>query len=420
MGHLAGKDLYRRLGKKIDGTTARAPWNETLYQILKELYTPEEAELVVKMPYGVSTVDQMEKSTGIDRSDIERNLESLCEKGLVIDIWTGMQYLYTVSPLIIGIFEFTMMRTRGQLNMKQWARLFHDYLQDGSTYFRANWGKGQKVSPLRVLAYEDAIEDSAYVEILDYEKAAALVENARKMAIGICSCRHEKFHVDEKKCQVPLETCSSFDAAADTLLKHGMAREVSRQEMLDNLARSKDLRLVLCADNVRKDASFICHCCSCCCNVMLGVSRFGYPGVVVTSNYIARVNENECIECGRCEDSCPVGAITSGGDNHLPAVDESLCLGCGVCALDCESESLKLYPREKRVFCPEDTFERVILQSLEQGTLQNLLFADPRKLSHGFLRGFVGGFLKLPPVKRSLLSDRLRSRFLGALRKSPG
>jgi hypothetical protein len=31
------------------------------------------------------------------------------------------------------------------------------------------------------------------------------------------------------------------------------------------------------------------------------------------------------------------------------------------------------------------------------------------------LRGFVGGFLKLPPVKKALLSDQLRSRFLNSL-----
>ena len=50
MGHLVGKDLYRKLGKKIDGLSMRAPWNEAFYNILKALYTPEEAEVVIKMP----------------------------------------------------------------------------------------------------------------------------------------------------------------------------------------------------------------------------------------------------------------------------------------------------------------------------------------------------------------------------------
>ncbi len=36
------------------------------------------------------------------------------------------------------------------------------------------------------------------------------------------------------------------------------------------------------------------------------------------------------------------------------------------------------------------------------------------------MRALVGGFLKLPPVKRALLSDQLRSRFLLALRQVAG
>ncbi len=97
-------------------------------------------------------------------------------------------------------------------------------------------------------------------------------------------------------------------------------------------------------------------------------------------------------------------------------VDESICLGCGVCALTCHKDAIKLVRREQRVICPETTFERVILACLERGTLQNQLFDDPQNITHQFLRGFIGGFLRLPPVKRALMSDQLRSRFLAALK----
>jgi Pyruvate/2-oxoacid:ferredoxin oxidoreductase delta subunit len=418
MGHVVGKDLYRKLGKKIDGLTSHAPWNDTLYSILKELYSAKEAELVVKMPYGLSTLDQIQKISNLQRNDIEKLLESLTGKGLVLDIWIRDKYYYSISPLIVGIFEFTMMRTQGELNIKEWSRLFHEYLQDGSTYYKSNWGNGQTISSLRTLPYEESINDDGYVEILDYEKANWIIDNAKKYAIGICSCRHEKLHVGEKKCDIPLETCTSFDNAADTLIKYKMAREVSKGEMLDNLAQSKENGLVLCADNVRKNVSFICNCCDCCCNVLLGVSRFGYPNVVVSSNYIARINSDECIQCESCVEDCPVNAITNGGNGDIPVIDESICLGCGVCSFNCSSESLKLERRNNRVFYPEDTFERVILQSLEQGNLQNLIFNNPQNLSHGFLRGVIGGFLKLPMVKATLMSDRLRSRFLTTMRKS--
>jgi len=418
MGHLAGKDLYRKLGKKIDGQTARAPWNDTLYAILKELYSPDEAELIVKMPYGLSNLSRIVATTREDCGRTEQILENLCEKGLVLDILINGEYHYAISPLIIGIFEFTMMRIQGELNTKAWASLFNNYLQDENTFFRANCGRGQKISPLRTLPHEESLEDSGHVEILDFEKADAIIAGARKLAIGICSCRHEKLHVGEKRCDIPLESCSSYDDAAETLIRHHMAREVSREEMRENLARSREQGLVLCADNVKKDITFICHCCACCCNVLLGITRLGYPNVLVTSNYIARINSDECLQCGTCSETCPVKAITDGEDGASPIVNESLCIGCGVCALRCQSESLKLVRRERRVFTPEDTFERIILQSLEQGTLQNILFSDPQKISHGFLRGFIGGFLRLPPIKRALLGDRFRSRFLASLRRS--
>ncbi|MGZ3524282.1 MAG: 4Fe-4S ferredoxin, partial [Thermodesulfobacteriota bacterium] len=60
-------------------------------------------------------------------------------------------------------------------------------------------------------------------------------------------------------------------------------------------------------------------------------------------------------------------------------------------------------------------FERVILQSLERGTLQNQIFDNPQSITQKFMRGFIGGFLRLPPVKAALMSDTLRSSFLNAM-----
>lgn len=77
---------------------------------------------------------------------------------------------------------------------------------------------------------------------------------------------------------------------------------------------------------------------------------------------------------------------------------------------------MRLVKRKQRVLHPETTFERVILASLERGTLQNQLFDDPNRVTHRFLRGLVGGFLRLPPVKQALMSDLLRSRFLNVMR----
>src|SRR5512133_946358 len=103
MGHLVGKDLYRRLGKKIDGLSTRAPWNAQLYAVLKELYSEEDADVVIRMPYGLSTLDRLEKATGIERARLERQLASLCSRGLVLDLVLDGKAWYAPSPMAIGV-----------------------------------------------------------------------------------------------------------------------------------------------------------------------------------------------------------------------------------------------------------------------------------------------------------------------------
>jgi Pyruvate/2-oxoacid:ferredoxin oxidoreductase delta subunit len=419
MGHLVGKNIHRKLGRKIDGLLVRVPWNGALYEILKELYTSDEAEVAVKMPYGLATFDQVARATGFENDKLRKILENLCAKGLVMDIWIGDGYRYMLSPLVIGIFEFTMMRTGENLETKKWAGLFHSYMSDNKAFYKANFGAGQRISPLRAIPYEESLDKSEHVEILDYEKASAIIEQGKAFAIGICSCRHEKLHVGHKTCAVPLETCSTIGISARYMTSHGFARKVSKTEMLENIARSKEMGLVLCADNVRKDVSFICHCCGCCCNVLLGISKFGYPNTVVTSSFIIKRDDALCVECGECAESCPVNAIRPVAGKS-PDIDESFCLGCGVCASKCATGALRLVKRKQKVLHPADTFERVILQCLERGNLQNLLFSDINRIDHKFMRAFLGAFLRLTPVKRTLMGDTMRSSFLEFMRKGSG
>ncbi len=423
MGHLVGKDIFRELGGKIDGMEMRVPWNDRLRAVLEELYTREEADVVVKMPYGLSTIEQLTTATGYEESQVRRILDSLTAKGLVIDIWINEAYHYSPSPLIVGIFEFTMMRMAPDADTKKWAKLLHDYMEGDGAFLAGNLGKGEKFAFMRALPHESAIAPSEYFEVLDYERASALIAEADRFAIGICSCRHEKMHLGEKKCDVPLESCTQFGYAADFMIRHNMAREVSRSEMEEHFIKSQERGLVLAADNVQKNMRFVCHCCKCCCGPMLAIREHGYPNALVTSNYLARIQEETCVGCGLCAKACPIDAIAmvplekpESRKKQNAHVDTSLCVGCGVCALKCPTKACLLTKRGQRVIYPETTFERIMLQSLEKGTLQNQIFANPRTINEKFMHAFVGAFLRFTPVKKALLSDRLRSRFLAAMK----
>lgn len=419
MGHLIGKDISRKVGATIDSMPTRAPYNEALHAVLRELFSADEADLFVRLPYSLSTLKRISQVTRYDQGSLRKTLDRLCSKGLAMDFWLHGEYHYMPSPLIIGIYEFTMMRTGDNLNTKEWARLFHRYFHGDDSFWDANCKKGDKIPLLRTIPYEDSIRNSDHVEILDYEKARSLIERADKFAVGLCSCRHEKMHRGDKACDVPLETCSSFGMAADFLIRRDMAKEVSRSRMLENLARSKELGLVLNADNVKRSISYLCHCCKCCCKPLLGIRVHGYPNALVTSNFMAENHEDQCMGCGKCSRACPIDGIKMVPLEHgnskkkkRPLIDRSVCLGCGVCVLQCESNGVELVYRGKRVITPETTFGRVILQSLEKGTLQNQLFDNPGSRSQAVMRGILGAFLRLPPIKKALMSDILRSSFL--------
>jgi ferredoxin len=412
--------IYRSLGKKIDNLTVRAPWNETFHSILKKLYTPEEAEVVVKMPYTLSTIDRIARVTGVEKTRLHGILAKLSNKGLLLDLYNendGLCY-FMPSPLLIGLFEFTMMRTKNSDNKKECAKLFQEYF---ANFYPANFSRGEQVSILRVIPVEETVNPS--VEFMDCEKASSLIENSHRFAMGLCSCRNEKFLNGEKECDAPLDNCSAIGIGADYLIRHNMGREVSKSEMLDNFARSKELGLVFCADNTKRNPMVVCHCCKCCCNYLAGANKFGFPGSTVTSNFISVIDEAKCTGCGKCVELCPVNAINlvSANDPRKKKkkkadLDVRLCVGCGVCALKCPADAIGMINRGVRVIHPETTFERIILLSLERGNLQNQIFDNPQSMTQNTMRIFIGAFLRLSPVKRTLMSNLFRSAFLSSAR----
>ena len=48
--------------------------------------------------------------------------------------------------------------------------------------------------------------------------------------------------------------------------------------------------------------------------------------------------DDNCISCGNCADSCPMGAIMEGSDKYV--IDPNACTECGACADSCPTEAI--------------------------------------------------------------------------------
>jgi ferredoxin len=213
-----------------------------------------------------------------------------------------------------------------------------------------------------------------------------------------------------------------FNTAASSLVRHGVARQVDEAEGLDLLQQARDRRLVQFGENAREHVSYICNCCGCCCEALLAGRRFGFLHPLHTSNFILAIDQAACDGCGKCVDACPAEALSLVSANDpkrsrrkAARLDEGVCLGCGVCVGTCPEKGLRLTSRPERVITPLNSTHRFVLQAIERGQLQNLIFDNHALASHRAMAAILGVILRLPPIKQAMASRQIRSRYLEKL-----
>ena len=347
------EDVYIRLREFLNTLPAGYPETPTGVEIkiLKKLFTPDEAELTMKLNKEPESISVIAKRTGIQEKELAKKLETMAQKGLIFRVRVGEERHYQAFQFIVGIYEF-------QLNHidKEFSELFEEYLP----YLGMEMALA-KTPQLRVIPVESAVGKEGSVE--PYNQVRELVKKQTVLSVSNCMCRKEQGLLGNP-CDKPSEVCIGFGDMAQYFIDNNSARQIDVAECLKILDTAEEAGLVLQPTNA-KELQWICCCCSCCCAGLKYAKNISRPQNMVHSYYEAKIDPDECTACGDCIERCPMDAIQEGDD--VSEIIEGRCIGCGLCTSACPVEAITLILKPGMESPPEDYSEVLDRISVDRG-----------------------------------------------------
>ena len=336
---MSGSNVYDELVEHLNSMPVGAPKTPELIEILKTIYTEEEAALAPKLPFLPMTLDGLVDRTGVEKGKLQAMLEKMADKGIAAVETLGDEKMYRLLPTVVGFSETPFWAGKRTPETEKLAKLWRNYARNG--FIHEVGGSGLSDTPMtRIIPMEASLSDPR--KVADYERITDTVKGSSYQAVAHCPCRLMRDYADEGKCEHSTENCLHFGTMGQYMVEKGMAREITVDETLDILKRSNEEGLVHLTGNSQGELQTICNCCADACVFLTGLLAMGEKNMFARSNYVSAVDPDTCVVCGTCEERCPVDAISM---EDAAVVDADKCIGCGVCYPSCTTESITLVPR---------------------------------------------------------------------------
>ena len=344
------KEVYKQLlevMKKRGGNYAGMDIPE-FYEMVEELFTPEEAEVNNALPSKPAMASEIAKEMGKNEAEIDTILEGMANKGLCIALKRDSNQYYQASPFFFGIFEFIFLRGGTTDRDKRLAKLIRAYKKA----YNSNMGPVQINFPSsRVITVDRMI--AAGDTIHTYSQVQSYIEKYDPISVGACYCRHEAKLAGEDIHGMPMDVCLYFGQSAEFAIERLGARKLSKKEARGVLDQAEKAGLVHMSTNTTDDIRFICNCDRWHCGPIKRVLAQSKPGLIFNSGFKPQFDPDECKACETCIERCPPEALTM-GEKDVPEVDFDRCFGCAVCATGCPSEAIKMVAKEGFPEPPKD------------------------------------------------------------------
>ena len=347
------EDIYIKLREFLDSLPGGYPATDSGVEIkiLKKLFSPEDAELAMKLKSEPEEASEAAKRLGMDESQAAEKLEDLAKRGLIFRVREGDKVQYKAFQFIVGIYEF-------QVNLmdREFVELMEEYFPHLGLSLMP-----LKTKQLRIAPADGAID--AIPAVATYNRVRELVKDQELIAMEPCICR-QKQELLGNKCDRPSELCFSFGDFAQYFIDNGTGRRITKDEAMKLLDQAEEEALVISPSN-SQELSFICCCCGCCCGGLKGLKMLDNPADFVQSYYTAVIEADDCTACGTCIDRCQIDAIEEKDD--IMEVNSARCIGCGLCVPTCPTEAITLEEKPGVEAPPADMDEVLARMANERG-----------------------------------------------------
>ncbi len=312
-----GRMITDRVPAKLGGVTG----NDPEYWGLAGLVTDEMADVALKM--GVrkpKTFAQLQKLTGLEAGKLEKLLADMSLIGLLEYNWENLdgknpshEKRWILPQFVPGSAEFFNMR------MEQ----IEEHPEVAAFFERMTFLPLEKITPMvppggagigmHVIPVEKAIEtenQTAGVEHISHW----LKKYEGKYAASPCSCRASRAKLGEGCGDDPEGWCIAVGDMADYVVETGKGgRYITYDEVMEILQKAEDNGFVHQITNIDGEQKIfaICNCNVNVCNALRTSQLYNTPNMS-RSAYVAKVEPENCVACGRCVEVCPAGAVKLG------------------------------------------------------------------------------------------------------------
>ena len=308
-----GSMITNRIGLK---TTVDDPE----YWGLDGVLTDEMVDVALKM--GVrkpKTIEQLMKLTKMERQPLQKLLDDMSWLGIIEYNWENLdgknpahEKRYILPLFVPGSAEFLNMR-RSQID---------EHPEVAAFFERMTMLPLEKITPMvppggagigmHVIPVEKAIETEQ--EAIGLEKISYWLHKYEgKYAKSMCSCRASRDKLGEG-CGDDVENwCIAVGDMADYVVQTQRGEYITYDEAMEIFKKAEDNGFVHQITNIDGEQKIfgICNCNVNVCNALRTSQLFNTPNMS-RSAYVAAVETEKCVACGRCVENCPAGAVKLG------------------------------------------------------------------------------------------------------------